>query len=587
MAEHRIKLAEKSRTPLAAEQLNLKPKDLVEIYRQPANKDRPGWVGPARVVDTDDQHHGKIAVNWQGRILQVPLESLRRALTFIVFGLGMDLATIAPTPNQQSHTAIATLMRAAENMVGRSMTLGWTRQHKDGNWHLSTETHKHQAAFYALLEVARRYLQISNCWAGTLARGVQRLPSCSKSATSSLVIYWNIDERDDLHSAQFDHSEEIIVSQDLVTGKYLPNIALVQFFLFDMSDDRKASVRYPFEEIDHMPESGDLRTGLNQSATPEVLSPISLGSGSDVELERDGPDQTRDEDFWAQWLEEMKTYSHSPAEPQIQDPWFGFYERREPPETELQPFEEWQESVSNCCLTTSSADIVTEYPLDTLCTAHAEMEMPVSMAYLSGLVPAECHWTSEDRAVLLIDKNHIKQVVIERNTAQSNQPVTQDEMKKNPEIFKKAITAELQRWVENASFKRQLRKDAENILSSRYVVTWKRQEDGSRIMKCRMCVRGFEDMYKQDLDRYSGTSTRWGQRMVVATAIQKGWQMASLDISVAFLKGMSFDEVQKIRGGPKRKVSMQLPHAQAGMPSGVQLLRQFPGLRASAIALKF
>ena len=53
--------------------------------------------------------------------------------------------------------------------------------------------------------------------------------------------------------------------------------------------------------------------------------------------------------------------------------------------------------------------------------------------------------------------------------------------------------------------------------------------------------------------------------------------MASLDISVAFLKGMSFDEVQKIRGGPKRKVSIQLPHAQAGMPSGVQFLRQFPG----------
>ena len=105
-------------------------------------------------------------------------------------------------------------------------------------------------------------------------------------------------------------------------------------------------------------------------------------------------------------------------------------------------------------------------------------------------------------------------------------------------------------------------------------------------MKCRMCVRGFEDVYKNDLDRYSGTSTRWGQRMVVATAIQSGWPMASLDISVAFLKGMSFDEVQKIRGGPRRQVSMQLPYAQKGMPSGVQLLRQFPGFEGFDDALE-
>ena len=149
-------------------------------------------------------------------------------------------------------------------------------------------------------------------------------------------------------------------------------------------------------------------------------------------------------------------------------------------------------------------------------------------------------------------------MVIERNIAQSNQLVTQEDMRKFPEAFKKAVAAELQRRVENASFRRQLRKDAENVLSSRYVVTWKRQEDGTRIMKCRMCVRGFEDQYKTELDRYSGTSTRWGQRMVVAMAVQAQWQMASLDISVAFLKGLSFDEVQKIRGGPKRKVSMQL-----------------------------
>ena len=75
-------------------------------------------------------------------------------------------------------------------------------------------------------------------------------------------------------------------------------------------------------------------------------------------------------------------------------------------------------------------------------------------------------------------------------------------------------------------------------------------------MKCRICARSFEDRDKHSLDSYSGTSTRWGQRVVVATAVQCGWAMVSIDISQAFLKGITFDQAQKIKGGAKRIVSM-------------------------------
>eukprot|EP00973_Karenia_brevis_P085553 11869469-Karenia_brevis.AAC.1 len=60
-------------------------------------------------------------------------------------------------------------------------------------------------------------------------------------------------------------------------------------------------------------------------------------------------------------------------------------------------------------------------------------------------------------------------------------------------------------------------------------------------------------MYRHTLERFSGTSTRWGQRAVVATSVQLGCPLASLDIGQAFLKGLTFEEVQKIRGGPKRE----------------------------------
>ena len=143
--------------------------------------------------------------------------------------------------------------------------------------------------------------------------------------------------------------------------------------------------------------------------------------------------------------------------------------------------------------------------------------------------------------------------------------MTDDDLKKNPKLVAAAVLAELMRWIENCSFRRKARRWARNVLSSRYVLMWKRQPDGGRLMKCRLCVCGFLDRQRDDMDRYSGTSTRWGQRAVVATAVQRGWNIASLDIAMAFLRGMTFDEIQEIKGGPRREVHLELPKGRPGM----------------------
>ena len=123
-----------------------------------------------------------------------------------------------------------------------------------------------------------------------------------------------------------------------------------------------------------------------------------------------------------------------------------------------------------------------------------------------------------------------------------------EEVKRHPDLAKAAILAELLRWTtKNEAIRRQPRSKAVNLLTSRYVFTWKRNSDGSRYLKCRLTVHGFEDSAASDLDRYSGTSTRWGQRAVVATAVQNQWPIASLDVSEAFLKGFTFKEIQERR----------------------------------------
>ena len=79
-------------------------------------------------------------------------------------------------------------------------------------------------------------------------------------------------------------------------------------------------------------------------------------------------------------------------------------------------------------------------------------------------------------------------------------------------MAKAAILAELVRWTtKNQALRRHQRRDAVNLLTSRYLFTWKRNADGTRYLKCRLTAHGFKDSAASQLDRFSGTSTRWGQ----------------------------------------------------------------------------
>ena len=62
-------------------------------------------------------------------------------------------------------------------------------------------------------------------------------------------------------------------------------------------------------------------------------------------------------------------------------------------------------------------------------------------------------------------------------------------------------------------------------------------------------------------------ATRWGQRGVCMAAVQNDWEIYSADVSQAFLRGMTFDEVAKVKGEPKRDVQFDVP------PGSVPILR--------------
>ena len=57
----------------------------------------------------------------------------------------------------------------------------------------------------------------------------------------------------------------------------------------------------------------------------------------------------------------------------------------------------------------------------------------------------------------------------------------------------------------------------------------------------------------------SGTATQWAQRAIHAHATQSGYTLCSLDIGVAFLTGLTFEEIAKETGDPLRQVQLTSP----------------------------
>jgi hypothetical protein len=130
----------------------------------------------------------------------------------------------------------------------------------------------------------------------------------------------------------------------------------------------------------------------------------------------------------------------------------------------------------------------------------------------------------------------------------------------------KAMRDELQRWASCGGFRHFPRKLATNCLDSRWVLKWE-LVDGKRIIKARLTVRGYKDLQGGEVKTMATTASRWGQRVVCMAAVQNDWVLYSADVSQAFLKGMSFDEVAKVKGEVKSSVQFEVP------PGSIPILR--------------
>ena len=139
---------------------------------------------------------------------------------------------------------------------------------------------------------------------------------------------------------------------------------------------------------------------------------------------------------------------------------------------------------------------------------------------------------------------HIYKVDKETNNIEEHQLSPE-----NWHLIEEADYSELLQFVQEKAFKKVHRSKIDETMvqiDSIWVRKWKRYPDGSLKVKSRMCARGCFDQQKGELTTRSTTATRLSQRLIVSHAAQdRSRGLESIDIGGAFLKGFSFEEIQK------------------------------------------
>jgi Reverse transcriptase (RNA-dependent DNA polymerase) len=76
-----------------------------------------------------------------------------------------------------------------------------------------------------------------------------------------------------------------------------------------------------------------------------------------------------------------------------------------------------------------------------------------------------------------------------------------------------------------------------NLISTRWVLTVKTREDGTKRYKARLVARGFEDVERNSVTRDSPTASSGAQRLVLQALVEHQWLPTSWDFETAFLQG--------------------------------------------------
>ena len=546
-AEDRIKRAEATRTRPAGELRELQIGDLVEIYRPVLNKDVSRWNGPASVTDLTSLVDGMVGVRWQGRNLQVRVQDCRRALAFV----------FAPIMFGRGSSPIEVLRRAAESFKG-CMRVGWIKHQT--TWIACEGNRNFDDILAAGLHVAAVNLQLVGVFS---VRFGSRIKSLSGLHCDEALLFWWIPPHFESWNHMFMSGQKSVNLHELGGDE----VCFIQFLMEDSI--AIAQIRKLNAEIANI-------GGVHDPRMPIVREVPVVRASNKTKMIRDTDEPSQRQQTVEHY--DISTPRNS-DNPNADDPAIENDASMDNDDNEVEVEEDNNEDRDATVAWTCAA----RAPLSPCLVYHSAEVFVIEQ----DDEPAELEIDEKLSPYLVtrLDLKFLKTneiVVMQYNAASASQPsstavierthnvLTRDEAIQNSELCRLAMVKELNRWQKHGAWKRMALKDSHNLLRSKWVLKWK-QINGKKDIKGRLVAQGFQD--KQSLNTFSGTTSRWGQRLVLAVATQNSWSLMSADVSEAFLRGITFEQLHALdKSQPLRIVEISLP------PGTEQLVQSLPGM---------
>ena len=569
-AQDRIKRALKTPTRMAGEELALDVGDPVEYYRPPEHKDASGWRGPATVIDLTRIEHGRIGVRTRAdQIISCRVQDVRRCLAY----LAHEMAELR-SPNDSAQDLINdAVQRMKEGTVCNMMHV----RKDDGTMTESPGLKSHKELYAAAMHVATTVFQLPDVTAVRCGRGIRNLAHY-QGCTGSLVVYW-LDAG--TKALQFSTHESARISFVDLVGHRWKDCHFVQYIQTVSQEDWHLRSHESLNATQANQIASDVEVEIRSQTghTPSArsrLSTIPEGSHEDAEssyitISQESLDEMfgitsackteeeLEEAFVALQMHQDEN-TNPPMVQQLQSNAISLREAASLVEAELPSWTQVSANSEPVYMTTERLTDSIKFadhnaaldPDSDEVGPYVALEAYGHMAKVVDGLPREPQ--QGEHAEIRFYQAHTRKAVIDRN----DDLLTDQEIRENAELVTQAILDELKTWQSFGCFERQPRAEATNLIDSKWVLKWKFKGD-QRIIRARLCLRGFKEHQADDQNNSSPTATRLSQRLMVSeAALRPHWTLASCDVPKAFLQGVTYDELSQLTGRPLRNVSFEM-----------------------------
>ena len=581
-ARERLRIASRTPTRPAGEEMSFGIGDSVEYYREPSHKDISGWRGPAVITDLTRLEHGRIGIRTStDQVLNCRVQDIRHRLAYL-----SELSTSSESAAQPDQNTLEAPMssyagKAQEYLQDALEQLSFSTVISLGQmlgtgqrWVESAHNQRYRLALQAALYVAEVIFQVQDVVAVRLAKGIKSL-AAKPEYTHSLLIWWlNPNDK----NIGYVSSNDTAVQASGIVGDKWSSIRLVQFLCLaeqvECVRDNWRSQQDPEHEQHPRSESSqhdrlstipegteeeniDLANDIQQTAASSVavqffgeciwpdsitrdISNVARALNQEVDMPSIHHEQGRHDVDIPEWTE-VSSVMQGPSNIEALAQEISFSQ------TQFTAGQ-WDDTILDC----DSVGVFTAI----------EIRWPHSK-FVEGLARAPL---PSEVVELRFYESHARQAVIERE----DHLLTADEMKAHSSECFEAMLRELKTWNDLKCFRRRQRREAPCVIDTRWVFKWK-FVDGKKIIRARLTLRGFKETGADDQSNYSAAATKWSQRLLVSESVLRQWPIASTDISKAFLQGVSYEEIAASTNRPVRDVSFEI------CPKTACVLKNLPG----------